>query len=43
MYYGSPNKGDSQTYQGNLNFGWRYEGSMGHSGTPIIVVDIYKD
>ncbi|CAG8595136.1 uncharacterized protein OCT59_002256 [Rhizophagus irregularis] len=47
MYYCSPNKGDSsgdsQTYQGNLNFGWRYEGSMGHSGTPIIVVDIYKD
>ncbi|RGB37297.1 Sea anemone actinoporin [Rhizophagus diaphanus] len=43
MYYGSPKKGDSQTYEGDLNFGWRYEGTMGHSGTPIIVVDIYKD
>lgn len=43
MYYGSPNKGDSQTYQGDLNLGWRYEGFMGHSGIPFIVVDIYKD
>ncbi|CAB5179824.1 unnamed protein product [Rhizophagus irregularis] len=43
MYYNSPNKGDSQTYKRDLNFGWRYEGSMGNSGTPIIVVDIYKD
>ncbi|PKY20529.1 fragaceatoxin C [Rhizophagus irregularis] len=43
MYYNSPNKGDSQTYKRDLNSGWRYEGSMGNSGTPIIVVDIYKD
>ncbi|CAG8559227.1 3461_t:CDS:2 [Funneliformis mosseae] len=40
MYYGSPHKGDSLTYKGNLNFGWRYQGSMGHSGTPSTRIEI---
>ncbi|CAG8605686.1 11932_t:CDS:2 [Ambispora gerdemannii] len=43
MLDGSPNKGDSKTYKKDLDFGWRYEGSMGSSGTPFIDVKIYKN
>ncbi|CAH1759527.1 6303_t:CDS:2 [Entrophospora sp. SA101] len=37
------NKGDSRNHQGSMNFGWRYEGSVGDSGTPFAIIDIYKD